>query len=652
MTGFIDSFFKKDKVAFFTLLTFGCVCGAVFRLNSVWWDVLNYHYYNAWAFLNDRLNVDVVPAFINTFFSPFLDLPFYFLINALNDHPVIFSAIMAVPYGLLLFFTYKIAALFFPPDTEQGRIRIEWTLLLCFCSPIVFMETSGISHDHLMTLLVLSALYPLLKGFAVRRFDTKVFLISGFLLGAAAGLKWTYANCSAATGLMLIVFHKRLDNPLKNIVLFTLAGVAGFLTAYSCWGWILWKNFHNPVFPFFNSIFPSPYWEGPDYKDIRYFNKSWLADLFYPFYLFWNVKGDNSLHNRFLVSQFRLIVGMFLFLLPLIGLIGKRKPEEAEDPEKVLLHILMFWMLVVYVLWLLFFRLYRYMIPFELMLSIVLIRYLFNGREIKSRNYLLLSVMFLTFCLIRGNMPDFYKVPLASFFSQDNPIFPVIKYQYSGLFFLRDLVWHVLGMTVFFAGIIGTLRSFLKNKKTNYAAFLAMITGWVIWHSFPQIQRDIFPLELLLSVFLAFFISKWREIKACNKMQLAFFLFTAFCLMECVSLPNTRPYKGKLLPVNAVSLPDNTLLVIKKEPASFFIPFLARNPTIRAVISPDLTDEINGTTFHTSGYFARKRDELIKEYKEKNGKIVYIALNAHSCQPLSTIPFDYAQYYYLCEDDK
>ncbi|MBR4127801.1 MAG: hypothetical protein IKR09_09540, partial [Alphaproteobacteria bacterium] len=80
------------------------------------------------------------------------------------------------------------------------------------------------------------------------------------------------------------------------------------------------------------------------------------------------------------------------------------------------------------------------------------------------------------------------------------------------------------------------------------------------------------------------------------------------------------------------------------------IPFLAHNATVRAVISPTLTGMVNGSTFHTSGFFAKKRDELIKEHEKTNGNIYYITRDWHSsCSFLGAFrsPQD-DQVYFLC----
>ncbi|MBR4127798.1 MAG: hypothetical protein IKR09_09525 [Alphaproteobacteria bacterium] len=391
MTSFINSFFKENKTALFSFLIFGCICGGIARYEFAWWDAANYHYYNPWAFLNDRMNIDIVPAVINSFFSPFVDFPYYFLVNALNEHPVIFCVVMSIPYGLMLFFTYKIATLFFSNNTTQGQIRIGLTVLLGICSENVFFQICSSSHEHLLSFLILASLYLLLKEIKTRRFSVKHLVFSAFILGAAAGLKLTYAPYAAATGTALIVFHKQLNIPLKNILYFSLGGIAGFLVSYGYWGWILWKNFQNPFFPFFNSVFPSPKWLGADYKDIRYFNKPWFVLVFYPFLLFFNLKGLIPLTNGTIIfSNLRLVVGGVIFLGTFVKIICFSKRSEEKNKNTSLLPFLMFWMTIVYIFWIIIFRVYRYMIPFELLLSIVLVDFIFKDRKIHSNDKRLL----------------------------------------------------------------------------------------------------------------------------------------------------------------------------------------------------------------------------------------------------------------------
>ena len=522
MTRLINSFFTSNKTALILFLVFGCACGMICRYEFAYWDALNYHYYNPWAFLNNRLNVDVVPAAANTFFSPFIDFPFYFLVNALNGHPLTFCAVMAVPYGLMLFFSYKISTLFFPADTEQGRIRTGLTLLLCICSETVFFQLCSSSNEHLMAFLVLAALYPLLKEISAQRFHTGVFVLSGFILGAAAGLKLTHAPYAAATGITLIVFYKRLNRPFLNIGLFALAGTAGFLIAYGDWGWVLWKNFQNPFFPFFNNVFPSPYWEGSGYRDMRYFNMPWTTVLLYPFFSFWNIGLRVPLLQKITLSNLRFPVGATIFLCVSAGIIKNRKKDRTENKD-FLLHILMFWMAAVYVLWLIYYRVPRYLIPFEQTLSIVLILFIFGKQKIS----------------------------------------PESKRFYAFLFFIAFMV---------------------ASVSQNYTHYLEM--------------------------------------------------------------PVDRP----LISVRPEPLPDDTLLILNNLPSAVFIPFLAPNPTVRAVIDPIQTKEYNGSNFYSRGRFAEKRKETIRKYLVKKRPVATLSF-LYPVSGLCSRLEAFKTPYFLCWDD-
>ena len=43
------------------------------------WDLRNYHWYNGYAMLTGRIGRDLLAAQMPTFYSPFLDVPFYWL---------------------------------------------------------------------------------------------------------------------------------------------------------------------------------------------------------------------------------------------------------------------------------------------------------------------------------------------------------------------------------------------------------------------------------------------------------------------------------------------------------------------------------------------------------------------------------------------
>lgn len=95
----------------FFLITGSFICSKT--LFDFSWDFANYHYYNAFAFFNNRLNYDIVPSSINTFFNPLMDLPFYLILQYFNESPRVVFAIQGIWFSLLLFVFYKFVSLFF-----------------------------------------------------------------------------------------------------------------------------------------------------------------------------------------------------------------------------------------------------------------------------------------------------------------------------------------------------------------------------------------------------------------------------------------------------------------------------------------------------------------------------------------------------------
>src|SRR4051794_2250221 len=62
------------------------------------WDLRNYHWYNAHAFLNGRLDFDMVPAQTPTFYNPTIDLPLYLIADKIPTRAAGF--VLGLVHGL------------------------------------------------------------------------------------------------------------------------------------------------------------------------------------------------------------------------------------------------------------------------------------------------------------------------------------------------------------------------------------------------------------------------------------------------------------------------------------------------------------------------------------------------------------------------
>src|SRR5512143_613577 len=86
------------------------------------WDLMNYHLYNAWAFVHRRFGLDWAPAQLQSFYSPYLDLPFYALFAA-GAPPRVIAFALAVPTGIAWYCFARIAARRFARHAEPLRSR-------------------------------------------------------------------------------------------------------------------------------------------------------------------------------------------------------------------------------------------------------------------------------------------------------------------------------------------------------------------------------------------------------------------------------------------------------------------------------------------------------------------------------------------------
>lgn len=241
------------------------------------YDFLQYHYYNGFAFWYDRLGVDISPAFIPTFYNPLLDAVMYALMSVLKQHVTIYCFVQGLCFGALMYVAFRISALYFDLSTQSGKLFAALAVAVCATGTEAWFQMGTATHEIETSLLVLIALYLLLK-------DKKRFFVSGLLLGMAAGFKLTAAIYCVSTGITLVLFYKTLDKPLKSIAVFALGGLVGFLVIDGFWMVKLWNLYGNPFFPFWNGVFKSPYFPEYNYVDTLHLDGKTFCDrLLAPF---------------------------------------------------------------------------------------------------------------------------------------------------------------------------------------------------------------------------------------------------------------------------------------------------------------------------------------------------------------------------------
>ena len=353
---------KTIKNQIFLILSFLMIGGLIssFLKYELISDFLLYHYYNGFSFVHSRYDTDLSVAFLGTYYNPVLDSLSYLLIHFCGDNLNLFYFITGLPFGMLLFFSYKISSLYFDPASLKGKAQIIAVLLIAATGFGVNSVIGTISHDIEVSALVLGAFYLLLR-------KKQAFFLSGFLLGTAAALKLTASIYCISGGLFMLLMRRKSPHPVKDNLLFILGGFSGFILFNGFWMYILWKNYQNPFFPFLNAIFKSPYYPEINYIDKLASAKASVTDMFLlPFIL----TAHTSLSEKIVncdVADGRLA---FLFIIAIVfipfSFITKKALSDAMKRFCILT-------LLSYLVWIFISVNIRFLIPVEIFSSIIIV---------------------------------------------------------------------------------------------------------------------------------------------------------------------------------------------------------------------------------------------------------------------------------------
>ena len=380
-----------------------CVIGAGVRSIALGkdanWDLRNYHWYNPWALLHGRHATDVAPAQLQGWHSPLADLPFYGLVNALSE-PRWVAFWMALPTAIAVFFLLRTLALLFPFDRARanGALWIGAAALIGFTGAAGAATWGTTMNEWPPAALLMAGLWVALRA-AIQgeHLHPRSFALAGFLVGCAVGVKLTYAVFAFGFLASCLAFGT-VRARLRRMAIAGALAAAGFLACYGWWGWMLWSEYGNPFFPYFNEIFKSPWWEPIDFFDRNFGPRDWRQVLFFPWYF-----AQRSL----LVSEvaFRdwrlatlLAAGILAWIVSRVRNLRENPnaPPPAPEPQARGWWLLGVFAFVSYVAWLKLYGIYRYLVPLELVsgaLIVGCVLYVFQRGRIRVGVVIVLALL-------------------------------------------------------------------------------------------------------------------------------------------------------------------------------------------------------------------------------------------------------------------
>jgi hypothetical protein len=362
---------SSPRTKFFVVLATlsACIAISLFLGQDINWDLRNYHYYDGWALVSGTVNRDLWPAQQQSFANPILPTLAYLLIAYLP--PWLAGTILAALQGANVILLALIAGQIFPGEapghrTVRRMLPLLAAIIIGVTGPMMLAEWGTTFGDNLPSCLVLGALVAL--GRYRREAIWRWASLAGLVAGCAAGIKLTNAVYIVGFAVSCWWVGGNARRIAAHLALFWASTLAGFALTFGPWAWHLWVTKANPVFPYFNGLFQSP-WRLPNsLRDERFLPHSLLDALSYSFR--WVIGQHVSTEVGFRDLRFAvawLLILTWLFLKPRL----QRKPAITDD-YRWLRILTVFWVSS-FCTWIIMFGYQRYLVPLELLSGVVIV---------------------------------------------------------------------------------------------------------------------------------------------------------------------------------------------------------------------------------------------------------------------------------------
>ena len=398
---------------------------------DVSWDLRNYHFYNPYMLLTGRFKYDVLPAQIQTFFNPLMDVPFFVAIHYLKLPPEVVGFFLGGFHGLNQWLVHLITYHSFDKVCERYKITLSIAAAITSIFGAAFLSELGTSiGDSTSSVFVLAGLFLIIACLGRNKpVKVKTIIFAGLLLGLGTGLKLTTALYSISLIVAISFLTNTIQEKLRNLLSLILSMAVGFSLTMGYWIILMWTNFANPLFPFFNKIFQSPYIETDfNLQDTRFLPRDIWQWLFYPFYF----AQEQTLVAELKFKEPRFAIA-YVLILALLGFIFYRYatkkltfPVNKLIYTSVLRFLLPFY-ITAYCIWIVKFSIYRYLIVLELItpiLILLIVAYLYPKRT----PVFLVTLGIFVLILVAVKPLDWWRIPWSdNYFSIDRQA--LVQYQ-------------------------------------------------------------------------------------------------------------------------------------------------------------------------------------------------------------------------------
>jgi hypothetical protein len=399
------------------------------------WDFFNYHYYNGYAILTGAWRQNIAPAQLQSYLNPTLDIATYFMYTHLP--PIVVGALLGGFQGLAYWLVYEIAWVVFARYAVATRAMLAvGCAALAFYTPSNFAELGSSMGDVTVSVPVLAGILLLLYSIRARTHALLLVAAAGLLLGLAVGAKLTVV--AFVIPVYLMVGITVTSSWLKRAVILSGSLALGAVAVMGYWMIDLYRTVGNPLFPYYNNLFKSPYALPVSASDARFFPHTLHQWVLLPFYFTETTTlqvqelpfQDLAFAIAYVLLVIAIGVGLAMLVVRLLASARAGLPGWAHDPQmwisqqwrlaarklssedlnalRITATVILGW-----VLWERVFSIYRYTVTLDFLVPIVI--GVLVGWIVRSRT-LQLGVTLLLFAVAAAAMipTDWGRTPWAS----------------------------------------------------------------------------------------------------------------------------------------------------------------------------------------------------------------------------------------------
>ncbi|WP_241024123.1 hypothetical protein [Burkholderia sp. Ac-20365] len=336
------------------------------------WDLYNYHLYNPFAWLHGKLQTDLAPAGMQTYFNPLLDTAVYLLNSYLPSRVVGF--LLGVLHGSTFVLIVAIARQLWPSGSGDAGYRLPILIAAAGCLTANFLSGLGSSMgDDTTAVFVLAGLLVTLANW--QRIGTRSLgalaaaTSSGLLVGFAAGLKLTNAVFAVALCLSLLSYPGSLPVRIRVAFLFGVGVLIGTVATTGYWMLHLWHQYGNPLYPQFGKYFPNSLTAAVAQSDVRWLPRNVVETLLWPFIIAADSKRVGEVSIRQVIWPIVYVALVWWMLARTVRRITGR-PHASLEPKQ---RLVVLFVVLGFIVWMKLFSIYRYIVPIEMLAPMVLV---------------------------------------------------------------------------------------------------------------------------------------------------------------------------------------------------------------------------------------------------------------------------------------